>query len=50
MIDVAEVTLGYSGVDPAGDEIFPCDEDGETEDGYVLDSVIPATWVKVLDF
>lgn len=50
MIDAAEVTLGYSGIDPAGDEIFPCDESGETEDGYVLDSVIAATWVKVLNF
>lgn len=50
LIDKAEVILGYSGIDPAGDELFPCDEDGETEDGYILDSVIPATWVKVLEF
>lgn len=50
LIDSAEVTLGYSGIDPAGDEVFPCDELGETEDGYVLDSVIPATWVRVYDF
>ena len=51
MIDRAEITLGYSGPAPLGDEpVWPCDEHGETEDGMHLESVVPATWVKVSDF
>lgn len=50
LISLAEITLGYSGIDPVGDDITPCNELGETEDGYVLDSVTPATWVKVFNF
>lgn len=51
MLDSAEVILGYSGMSPTGeDEAHPCDQFGETEDGYILDFVIPATWVKVYDF
>jgi hypothetical protein len=50
MINIAEITLGYSGIDPAEDEVMPCDESGETSNGYLLDFVIPATWVKVYDF
>jgi hypothetical protein len=48
LIDRSEVTRGYSGVSPLGEESgWPCDENGETQDGYVLDHVAPTTWVKV---
>jgi hypothetical protein len=51
MIDMAEVDYSYSGMSPTGvDGPMPCDELGETENGYVLDFVTPATWVKVNDF
>lgn len=51
MIDQAEITHGYSGLSPLGDQTgWPCDENGDTEDGYRLDFVIPATWVRVFDF
>ena len=48
MIDRAKITLGYSGVSPMFDQGgWRCDENGDTEDGYRLDSVIPSTWVEV---
>lgn len=50
MIDVSEITLGYSGVDPVRDEIFPCEESGDIGNGYIVELVTPATWVKVSDF
>lgn len=51
MIDLGETILGYSGTSPTGEESgWPCDEHGETADGYILYNVIPATWVKVYDF
>lgn len=50
MIDSADITLGYSGVDPVVDDIFPCDEFGELGTGYIVDLVTPATWVKVSEF
>lgn len=51
LIDEAEVLHGYSGLSPLGDQSgWPCNEHGETEDGYVLDFVVPATWVKVSNF
>ena len=51
LIEAAEVEYGYSGISPLGNQPgWPCNEYGETEDGYVLDSVTPATWVKVFNF
>lgn len=51
MIDYGEVSTGYSGTSPTGEESgWPCNEQGETEDGYILLNVLPATWVKVYDF
>jgi hypothetical protein len=51
LIEAGEVTYGYSGTSPLGDQTgLPCDEHGETEDGYILDFVTPATWVKVSSF
>jgi hypothetical protein len=51
MIDIGEATLGYSGTSPTGEGSgIRCNEQGETEDGYILNDVIPATWVKVYDF
>jgi hypothetical protein len=48
LIDRAEIIHGYSGVHPVGEEPgHPCDENGETENGYILYSVVETTWVKV---
>lgn len=48
MIDRAKVILGYSGVSPLFDQVgWRCDENGDTEDGYRLDFVVPSTWVEV---
>ena len=48
LLDQAEVMHGYSGLSPLGDQSgYPCNEYGETQDGYMLDLVVPATWVKV---
>ena len=48
LLDQAEVMHGYSGLSPLGDQSgYPCNEYGETVDGYMLDLVVPATWVKV---
>jgi hypothetical protein len=50
LLERAEVEHGYSGLSPLGDQNgWPCNEHGETEDGYILDFVTPATWVKVFN-
>lgn len=48
LIEKSEVVHGHSGLSPLGDQPgWPCNETGETKDGYVLDFVVPTTWVKV---
>jgi hypothetical protein len=51
LIDLGDSSHGYSGKSAQDDgDGWPCNEHGETEDGSILDSVMPVTWVRVFDF
>ena len=39
---------GYAGEVDGDNELTACDEEGETREGDVVDSVTPITWVEVI--
>lgn len=39
---------GYAGEVDGDNELTACDEEGETREGDVVDSITPITWVEVI--
>ena len=39
---------GYAGEGDGDNELTACDEEGETREGDVVDSITPITWVEVI--
>ena len=39
---------GYAGEVDGDNELTACDEEGETREGNVVDSITPITWVEVI--
>jgi hypothetical protein len=47
LIDKCSPNYGWAGIIEDEEEYTVCDENGETEYGDLVDSILPATWIEI---
>lgn len=47
-LELSLANYGYAGEVDGDNELTACDEEGETHEGDVVDSITPITWVEVI--
>jgi uncharacterized protein involved in tolerance to divalent cations len=47
LIDKCSPNYGWSGIIEDEEEYSVCDENGETEYGDLVDSILPTTWIEI---